>query len=210
QELPTRHTIDVENIMQTPELPYGCEIVSLTIVLQYLGFNVDKMDMADNYLETIYFWRADDELYGADPYEAFPGDPRDKVVTGCFAPVIVRSAEKFFFDRKSNCYPVNTSETPLDDLLHTYIDNDKPVIIWVTSSNLHEIEYKNSWKTADGRTINFPSYQHCLVLTGYDTDVGVVYVADPLKGNIAYDKWLFNVRYEELGMQSLVIEEGLE
>lgn len=210
EQLPTRHTIDVENIMQKPELPYGCEIVSLTIVLQYLGFNVDKVDMADNYLDKISFWRANDELYGADPYEAFPGDPKENLGSGCFAQVIVRAADKFFLSRESNYCGVNTSNTPLEDLFHEYIDKDQPVVIWVTSSNLHDIEHKYTWKTADGRTIDFPSYQHCVVLTGYDTDIGVVYAADPLVGNTAYDMYMFNLRYEELGLQSMVVEQGLE
>ena len=205
-EVPTRHEIAVENIMQMPELPFGCEIVSLTIVLNHLGFNVDKMYMCDNYLTTIDYWRANDQLYGPDPHEAFPGSPKDKHnISGCFSPVIVRAAENFFRDNNAPYTPLNTTGMELEDLLHTYIDNDIPVIIWVTSKDLHEIEYKYSWHTADERIINFPTYQHCLVMTGYDTDIGLIFTADPLVGNTGYDYYKFEQRYKELGTESLVI-----
>ena len=41
-----RVQIDVPVILQNPELPNGCEITSLTEVLQYLGFQVTHTEMA--------------------------------------------------------------------------------------------------------------------------------------------------------------------
>ena len=38
--------LDVENIPQNPELPNGCEITSAAIVLNYLGFDIDKVTLA--------------------------------------------------------------------------------------------------------------------------------------------------------------------
>ena len=45
--------IPVRHIAQNPELPTGCEITSLTMVLNYLGYNVSKTYMADNYLDRL-------------------------------------------------------------------------------------------------------------------------------------------------------------
>jgi hypothetical protein len=42
--------IEMENILQNPELPTGCEIVALTSLLRFYGFDADKIDMAKNYL----------------------------------------------------------------------------------------------------------------------------------------------------------------
>lgn len=42
---------DFEWLGQYPELPTGCEITSLTSVLNYYGYDVDKEVMADDYLE---------------------------------------------------------------------------------------------------------------------------------------------------------------
>lgn len=206
KKTPTKHKIDVKNIMQKPELPYGCEIVSLTIVLNHLGFDVDKMYMSDNYLKQVDYWDKDGERYGADPYKAFPGNPAELNSTGCFAPVIADSANRFFKDNNSSNIGIDTSGQTLTELFHTYIDNDVPVIIWITSSDLHEIVYKYSWKTEDGDTIRFPSYEHCVVMTGYDTKKKVVYVADPLVGNTSYDMQLLEKRFTELGSNSVIIE----
>ena len=40
----------MENILQNPELPTGCESVALTMVLKYLGFDLEKTTIADDYL----------------------------------------------------------------------------------------------------------------------------------------------------------------
>ena len=40
----------MENILQNPELPTGCESVALTMVLKYLGFDFEKTTIADDYL----------------------------------------------------------------------------------------------------------------------------------------------------------------
>ena len=42
EEVPAEHVLDVDAIYQRPELPTGCEVTSLTALLQYLGFDVDK------------------------------------------------------------------------------------------------------------------------------------------------------------------------
>lgn len=55
--------LNVENILQTPELPNGCEITSAAIVLNYLGFDIDKVTLAENYLPMhIPYWEADPEV----------------------------------------------------------------------------------------------------------------------------------------------------
>ena len=45
EEVPAEHVLDVDVIYQRPELPTGCEVTSLTALLQYLGFDVDKTTM---------------------------------------------------------------------------------------------------------------------------------------------------------------------
>ena len=58
-------------ICQYPELPTGCEVTALATVLQYYGFNADKCDLADNYLDK-------GPVGTVDFHTAFPGDPRNK------------------------------------------------------------------------------------------------------------------------------------
>ncbi|MBE6540860.1 MAG: hypothetical protein E7672_00210, partial [Ruminococcaceae bacterium] len=43
--------LDAEHISQLPEYPNGCEAVSAVMMLRYFGFDIDKTDFIDNYLE---------------------------------------------------------------------------------------------------------------------------------------------------------------
>lgn len=67
--------LDVPVINQYPELPIGCEITSAAAVLQYLGFDVDKLYLTDNYLEWDDNFTYDDEMvsHGPDPRKVFAG-----------------------------------------------------------------------------------------------------------------------------------------
>ena len=49
-DLPSSHQIDVTAINQKPELPTGDEITSLAMVLQHLGYDVNKEILARDYL----------------------------------------------------------------------------------------------------------------------------------------------------------------
>ena len=42
--------LDAQPVLQNPELPTGCEVTTLTAALNYLGYPVDKLTMADQYL----------------------------------------------------------------------------------------------------------------------------------------------------------------
>lgn len=44
---------DFPIIYQMPELPTGCEITAMTMVLNYYGYSVDKVQMATQYLPTL-------------------------------------------------------------------------------------------------------------------------------------------------------------
>ena len=73
---------------QLPELPTGCEVTSLTMVLNYLGYDADKTDIAANYLEK-------GDYPDANPNTTFVGTPFDKASYGCFAPVITDCANLY-------------------------------------------------------------------------------------------------------------------
>ena len=60
--------IDVPTILQYPELPNGCEITSLTAVLNYFGIDVHKTEMADDYLPQKPFGYENGGKTGPDPH----------------------------------------------------------------------------------------------------------------------------------------------
>ncbi|MBR6046199.1 MAG: C39 family peptidase [Ruminococcus sp.] len=203
-EEPVRCLLNVECILQKPELPMGCEIVSLAIVLNHLGIETDKLDLAENYLEKTEFYFKNGELFGGDPSLTFPGDPASEFSSGCFPYAIFKAANAYLKDKVSDLRSKICGSLSLGKLLHDYIDRGIPVVVW-TTSRLRKIQYEYSWKTEGGYTIRFPKYEHCLVLVGYDEEAGLVYTDDPLLGRKQYDRSLFEQRYNELGRHALVV-----
>lgn len=57
-------------IIQTPELPTGCEITAATMMMNYYSFNADKILMANEYLpkteDKNLHYHDDGKLYGVD------------------------------------------------------------------------------------------------------------------------------------------------
>lgn len=193
--------IAVNNISQYPELPTGCETTALTMLLNYYGIGADKLDIARNYLPKQAFYWQDGLMYGADFHTTFAGDPEDENSYGCYAPCIVTAANSYLSAWGSWYSARDISGESLDTLLSSYIDNDTPVLIWITYGDLHEPSYTTIWNTPDGGQVQWYSWEHCVVLTGYDRARGIVYVSDPIAGNTYYDMELLNVRYEQFGRQ---------
>lgn len=200
--------IDFNVILQNPQLPTGCEITSLTMALNHEGFKVDKLTMARKYLPKQDFYWYNGRRYGADFRYVFAGNPENSWSYGCYAPCIVTAGNKYLADVGSDCKVKDLSGTEFEDLLTNYINKSRPVMIWVTSSNLHAMYYTDSWYTPDGNYLTWKAYEHCVVLTGYDLDKKVVYAADPLYGNKTYPMDTFKQRYNDLGKNSAVIEKA--
>lgn len=197
------YKIDVPMILQNPELPTGCEVTSLTMVLNHLGYNVTKSEMASKYLKkSTDFYTQDGVNYGPDPKKEFCGTPFSQNAYGCFSPVIASTAEKFLNENPGKKAQVKdiTGSTP--STLYNYIKQGTPVIVWATM-NMDPMYKGQSWYTESGEFFTFPAREHCLVLTGYD-DNNVI-LNDPLKGITKYSRSLFEKRFAELKSQAVVL-----
>lgn len=189
--------LDFNCILQLPELPTGCEITSLTMVLNHLGIKADKLDLADN-------WLSKGEVGKVHPNEHFLGNPRDNKSFGCYAPVIINCANTYLQAMgRTDLSVYNLTGSTLEDLF-IEIDNGNPIIIWATV-DMKNPKYTRTWNI-NGKDFTWKSPEHCLVLTGYDTTNNKVYVADPLKGNVSYDLDTFKDRYIKLYSQAVVIK----
>lgn len=189
--------LPVKNISQLPELPTGCEITSLTIALNYLGFSVDKEYMAATYLD-----KAEPLKGSFDEY--FIGSPWDFFSWGCYSTVITRSAQNFLRDHNSPLHAYNLSGSSLETLCGE-VAAGNPVIIW-GSQNINDAAVAEAVLLDDGTTTNWYSNEHCMVLIGYDLAKSTVTVCDPLNGVVEYDFNTFALRYEELQKMGVVIK----
>ncbi len=189
--------LPVAHVSQLPELPTGCEITSLTTVLNYLGFDVDKTYMNENYL---------DKLDGFDGsfYDYFIGDPTTTGSYGCFAPAITSSANRFLMDRHSQLLAYNISGSSVRALL-TEVYNGNPVIIWTSSKPDIPTTYTEI-RLGDNTVFNWPSNEHCAVLIGFNLEKNTVFISDPLSDIIEEDLTDFIRCYNAYYKQAVVLK----
>lgn len=196
--------IDMESVLQNPELPVGCEITALTIYLKHLGFDADKVDLAQNYLpkggNAQY---KDDLLYKDSFFEYFIGDPFSRGY-GCFSNAIVKAANKYLDDNGGGYDVINLSGSD-PDVLYDYLAQGIPVICWATDGMI-EPEYYESWyDNATGEKLDWYLNEHCFVLAGFNMSADLVTLNDPMKGIIDYNINKFETRYAQMYSQAIVI-----
>ncbi|HAM80142.1 C39 family peptidase [Ornithinibacillus bavariensis] len=202
--IPTEMKLPVEATLQQPELPNGCEVTSLAAILTYYGYEADKTELADDYLPKVPFEVINGKLYGANPMEAYAGDPRSKN-QGFYSYVqpIIETANLFFKSVKGAHQPVDISGSTEKELL-SYILEGIPVIIWTTIDQRDPL-FNYSWYIRDtDKRIDVLRNSHTVVLTGFSENQ--VFVMDPLKGNIAYPKKRFFEIYEMAGSHAMIIQ----
>lgn len=183
---------DFEWLSQNPELPTGCEITSLTSVLNYYGINVKKETMADDYL------KKGDGSY----YKMFLGNPRDAGSFGCMAQPIVDAANLYFKKNNVSMKAYNVSGVTFDKILE-YVSQGVPMIVWNTMGMAPA--YESQTLTLDGREYTWIAPEHCVVVVGYDLDNNEVYVADPMAGMVTRNLKTFEERYDSLKRQAVYV-----
>lgn len=199
----TEVLIPVAPLLQLPELPNGCEITSLTAVLNYYGYNVSKTVMADDFLRKEPFVKKGDKLYGANPYKAYAGNPRS-LDEGFFTytPPILEAANNYFKAVGGDDYTLDISGSSREEIMQR-ISRGVPVLIWVTL-DLGKPKIKYSWHFHDtGEKFDSPTNLHAVVLNGYDGKN--VHVMNPLIGQTKYNADAFFKSYKELGSHAMVI-----
>lgn len=199
--------LDVPVVMQNPELPHGCEITSLTAVLNYYGVNVTKLEMADTYLPKQKISTVDGQRVGPNPNQAFAGDPRDKA-NGMyvFAAPIVKAAEAAIADKQANLRVTNMSKASQDEILQL-VREGVPVVTWVTLDLSKPNRNAAKGWIYKGETTPREAYMnlHAVVLTGHLGNK--VVVMDPLKGYVTYNVDQFFKSYKELGEQAVALHK---
>lgn len=191
--LPPEARLEVENIDQNPELPNGCEITSAAIVLQYWGFSVDKLTLAQDYRPIcVPYWEA-------DPNVAFMGNPADELAFYCLPGVVVTAVNAYLEDAGGQYTALDISGAPVEEL-YQWVAQGVPVLVW-TTRGFSDPLYNYTFQLANG---SWPySNSHCLVLTGYD--LSTCYLADPMLEVSEVDRATFAQCYRERGQYAVVI-----
>ncbi|MBO7727940.1 MAG: C39 family peptidase [Oscillospiraceae bacterium] len=195
----------VPRILQNPELPNGCEITSLCMLLRFWGYDADKCLLADRYLPRTETW------WGTDPDLAYMGDPHredDSPRCGyyCFAGPIVAAAEAYLVDQQT---PARVRAVDLtgagEEELIACLRSGCPFLFWA-SLHFDDICFDpcGSYPLPGGREHRIFHHLHCMVCCGVDEDF--FYVSDPLAFNTRVPRTQFLKIYRQLGMRAVTLQ----
>ena len=206
QELPAAHAIKgFSDLLQTPELPTGCEITALTTLLRYYGTSADKITMAETYLPKTSLKMITDaggKTYGPDTETYFIGDPFSESGIVCGAGPIVSAADQYLKDIGSPLRAVDVSGLSFEDL-YRRISEDQPVMVWVTIC-MEDRWDTQGWTTRDGRDVLWSQNDHAAVLVGYSENT--ITVSDPICARREYEKAQFEKVFSSRGRVCVVLE----
>ena len=189
---------EMKNILQRPALPEGCEITSLAILLNHLGFDVTHTYLADNYLEQ-------GKVGEVSFYEMNVGNPREEGKSwGCYSPVIVKTANKYLADMVSYYRAYNYTGYDINEVYYQ-LSMGHPAIVWITM-DFAEPYLKSPW-TVEGEKLWWKYPLHCVVLSGYDMENQTVTLTDPLKSSpVTIDMKTFELRWRQMESQAVVLK----
>lgn len=196
---------DFDIIEQYPELPTGCEITAMTMVLNYYGYQVNKVTMALDYMPKVQaeFYRSEDgRLMGPDLENFFVGDPTEETGYICGTGAIVTAANRYLADVGSDLTAAAIKNAQ-PEKLYDLIDQGTPVVIWCTI-NMEDRSETDGWYREDGTYMEWSTNDHGAVLIGYDEDT--VTVADPIYSRITVSRDQFEKIFAERGGQCVILQ----
>ena len=209
-EIVTSYVIKgVKGIYQFPELPTGCEVTALTCLVNFWRINVDKVDLAMNYMPRSELRYETDGIFGPNPMDTFVGDPTTEWGSfGCFAPCLVRTFENYVHTNwlAEKYVAIDISGQSFESILQEYVANDCPVLV-IVSPFLIEPKESITWNLEDGGTWTWQQGHHAMVVYGFDLESNEIYVADSavVTGMATYALTDLEEIYIEKGMSAMTI-----
>ncbi len=197
--------MNIPVVKQHPELPHGCEITSLAATLKFLGQDVNKVELAKNYLPRKEFYIKNKKLYGADPMQYYVGSPWKQNGWFCYAPPIVSAANKYFSEKNLPYVAVDFSKKTEQDF-RKEIANGNLILIW-TTRDLNYVKNIRKWHFENTNQAQIvPVNLHCVVLRGFEKNK--VHYMDPITANQSADVRKFFNRYRHLGSHAVLIQKN--
>ncbi|MFT8319200.1 MAG: C39 family peptidase [Sporolactobacillus sp.] len=186
--------IDAPFIRQNPQLPRGCEVTSLTMMLRQAGVNADKMELAQA-IDKVPFRQAGQ--YGS-PEKGFVGDMynSNQPGYGVYHQPLTRLAEHYLPHRI-----VDLSGQPFS-AVEKRLSKGKPVVV-IINTTFHPLDANafQTWQTQSG-PLRVTYYEHAVLVTGYNQHE--VYFNNPLgHKNQRADKAAFISAWMQMGRQAI-------
>jgi len=199
---PTSAMLDAPLVRQLPELPAGCEITSLTMLLQFYGANKSKMELVAEMPRDATPAVLNDDgsvAYWGNPNTGFVGDVTRKgrgfgIYHAGLLPLLKQYVKT----------AVDLTNKPFS-AYEKQVAAGIPIVVWTT------IDYNQPYKWVIWDTpigpIETTYSEHAVLMVGFDENN--VYVNDPLSGkkNVPINKARFIDVWTAMGKQGLTYAE---
>ena len=198
--IPASAKLEAPLLLQMPELPRGCEVTSLAMLLVSQGIKTDKLELARRIKKdpTPYQIKNGRVFYG-NPNIGFVGHMYTSraVGYGVYHGPIAALLNEYMPDMA-----LDITGCEFEDLFY-YLALKIPVwvIINITYAPLPPSAFV-TWDTADG-PIQITYREHSVLLTGYDEMN--VYFNDPLAGQNFAPRSQFAAAWEQMGSQAVTV-----
>lgn len=196
--LPVKHIQGVPSILQYPELPRGCEVTSLAMLINFKGISVSKMTLAN---EIVYddtpMTNANGKVYYGNPNKGFVGDM--KALTnhgyGVYHTPIYELLQRYF--------PYSALDLTGADFYDLYYFINRDIPVWVIINASYDLLPSSSfeiWNTDEGE-VAITKREHSVLITGYDENY--IYFKDPLGRESYVETNRFKAGWEQMGSQAV-------
>lgn len=196
---PITKLIEISHVFQNPQLPRGCEVTALSMLLESQGFQAGKMELAAKVKKEPGIYVLDGETYYGNPEKGFVGNmyTLEQFGFGVFNKPIEALVKEY-----APKQVINLSGSEFEDVLN-FVGQGVPV--WVIINTRYQPlkeELFTEWTTKEGQVV-VTNKQHAVVITGYDQNK--VYMNDPLgiRNNADINK--FKEAWEQMGKQAITI-----
>ncbi|MFD2446508.1 C39 family peptidase [Bacillus sp. CGMCC 1.16607] len=169
--------LDCPVIEQFPELPRGCEVTSLAMLLQSANVLVDKLTLAKEIYKNPTPYKIENGItYFGHPNDGFIGNmyTYNEPGLGVYHDPIRKLAEKYLPGRIKDFTGGNFHEIKI------HLSDNRPVWVIINTQykKLSNDQFQ-TWQTPKGK-IQITYREHSVLITGYDQDF--IYFNDPLTG----------------------------
>lgn len=191
------HTeMEIVSIQQEPELPQGCEITSLAMVLNYYKLDIDKVTLADSYLPKQNIEQ------GVNPNEYYIGDPHGQGWY-CFAGPVVAAANSYLNEQQSGLAAYDITGATEKEI-RKYVKEGTPVILWVTLNCEEPKESESTVWSVNGANYHPYTNLHAIVIYGYTYNSFLI--IDPQGGYSSFPKNQLMDSYLLLGSHAVAVK----
>ena len=163
--------VPLENQFDEPALGNGCEVTSLSMLLNFYGYQTTKNQLAE---QLTYVPVLNPDGTHGDPNDGFVGEiSGGEWAMGAYVPVVAELAEKIVQDD----HQVNSKKDASLEDVKKALDKGQPV--WASVTIQFEVPDDSDfmiWTTQNGQ-VKVTPLNHACIVTGYDKNT--IYVNDP-------------------------------